>query len=136
MKMFQLAERLSLGRCARCAAVSAALICVLAGCGGESAPPTTVTVSGSLIDALAKVPLSGCTVKVQGTDLSATTDSSGSFAILNVPIGSQVLVVTNSLGNSEGTETVTISGAEGSTDALGTIDLATSGAPPGPPSRV
>jgi hypothetical protein len=85
--------------------------------------------------------LAGDTVTVEGTSLSATTDSSGNFTILDVPLGSQVLVVTNDLGNTIGTVTIgtvtiTVSSASGSTDSLSTLSINTSQAPPSPPPLV
>ena len=47
----------------------------------------TQTVKGTLIDKVSEKPLSGATVNVDGTSLSALTDANGRWSIAAVPLG-------------------------------------------------
>ena len=57
----------------------------------KGATPTTGTVQGVFTHAGTSAALSGVTVLVQGTDLSAITTADGSYQIINVPVGGVTL---------------------------------------------
>ena len=52
----------------------------------------TGTINGTVLTDK-KEPVFGATVKLKGTSLGASTDIDGKFAILNAPIGPQVLQI-------------------------------------------
>ena len=72
-------------------ALALGVLAVLAGCGGDAAPPATVTPPpGELIgriEVAADVPLGTCQVLLEGTPLGSRCDASGQFDIRNVPPG-------------------------------------------------
>lgn len=53
----------------------------------------TQTVRGRVLDVTTQQPLPGAQVRVTGTALGAISDDNGSFAIANVPVGRQQLVI-------------------------------------------
>lgn len=53
----------------------------------------TGTVRGTIKDSKTKEALIGCTVRIDGTQLGATTDIEGGFSIVNVPAGTQKVVI-------------------------------------------
>lgn len=53
--------------------------------------PTIGTITGVVTNAATNQPISGATVSVAGTGLSANTSASGSYTIANVPAGPQTL---------------------------------------------
>lgn len=53
----------------------------------------TGTVQGLIKDAKTKEALIGCTVRIDGTQLGATTDIEGKFTLANVPVGTQKVVI-------------------------------------------
>ena len=58
----------------------------------QQTPAASIT--GHITDALAGVPLAGATVRVDGTTLSAVTDTAGRYRLTRVPAGPQVILVT------------------------------------------
>ena len=50
-------------------------------------------ISGTVIDKKTKDPIIGCAIQIEGTTLGALTDPDGSFRILSVPAGVQVVLV-------------------------------------------
>ncbi len=70
------------------------LVCVAGVCvhDDDSGEGETGTVTGSVVDAQTGEALAGVLIQVSGTGLSATTDASGNFTILNVPAGAATLV--------------------------------------------
>lgn len=124
-----------------CALLSILSLSLLAGCGGGGGGgggaqgnggggnPQQSTVTGTLTSQVTGQPLYQVTVSVQGTALSAVTDSNGNFSIANVPTGQQTLAFAVG-GNQEATAAETIAGAN---DNLGTITLNMEGNPPPPP---
>lgn len=83
----------------RLVVVSLLLCCVIAVAAtaspGAAQSDANGSVEGVITDA-ANQPISGATVSVKGhTDLEATTDGSGSYAITDVPYDEQTLVVTH-----------------------------------------
>jgi len=55
---------------------------------------TTGKITGRVIDAKDKGPLTGATVKIDGTNLGAITDESGEYTILNVEVGDYTVTAT------------------------------------------
>ncbi|MDR3708510.1 MAG: carboxypeptidase-like regulatory domain-containing protein [Capsulimonadaceae bacterium] len=112
-------------------------LALLAGCGGGGGggggSTNVVTVTGTVLDELTAKPLAGRTVTLKGTAQSGTTDAKGVFTIANVTTGSYTLVVTDSLGDTDGSVAVAVAGGNGGTDSLGSISVDTSSAPPPPP---
>jgi len=53
----------------------------------------TGTVRGTVKDSKTKEALIGCTIRIDGTQLGATTDIEGGFSIANVPAGTQKIVI-------------------------------------------
>lgn len=51
------------------------------------------SLSGSVTDEATRRPIPGATVRVESTDLTATTEASGRFAVTGVPAGAQRLLV-------------------------------------------
>ncbi len=76
------------------------------------AAPLTGTVEGTITDASTGEPLIGATVRIEGTALGAATTSDGSYRLIQVPDGQQILVVSY-IGYT--TERVTINITPGST---------------------
>ena len=76
-----------------------------------SLTPVTVTstgsISGMVTDSATNSPISGATVSIVGTSLSASTDSTGGYAILQVPVGTHNLAITSS-GYTGGSGSVTV----------------------------
>lgn len=116
---------------------------LLSGCGGGGSSSTstgssagfqaTVSITGTLVDQLTQMPLVSRTVTVAGTSLSTLTNSSGVFIIADVPVGTQELLITDSLGNTDGSTSVVVFEASDGTDDLGTLAINTSNSPPPPP---
>ncbi|MGC8718102.1 MAG: carboxypeptidase regulatory-like domain-containing protein [bacterium] len=70
----------------------------LDGCSGCN-PPTpsgSGSISGTVRDSGNNNPLSGVTVSISGTNLSATTDSNGNYQIPNVPAGTKTVTASKS----------------------------------------
>src|SRR4029079_6308738 len=61
--------------------------------GKKPKPGKTRTVTGTVTEADTNTPLSGATVKVSGTELSATTGADGTFSIANVSAADVILEV-------------------------------------------
>ena len=70
----------------------------------------TYTVSGQVIDSVTNAPLVGATVTIQGTALTATTDSNGDYIINGVPDGIHIVEVVMA-GYVSDSDTVTVNGA-------------------------
>ncbi len=51
-------------------------------------------ISGVVLDADAKTPLAGATIRVEGSSLATKTDEDGEYFIINVPVGTYDLTVT------------------------------------------
>ncbi|ACM21808.1 alpha-2-macroglobulin domain protein [Geotalea daltonii FRC-32] len=85
------------------------------------APPLGATITGTVIDAVTKRPVSGVAVAIDGNTLfAATTDATGSFALADVPTGTQKLTFTLSGYAANSASTTAVAGA---TSSLGTISL-------------
>jgi len=68
------------------------------GCGGGS---NTAAIVGQVVNALNNQPIEGATVSVQGTGLSARTDSQGQYQIKNVPTGQKTVIASKADYNSQ-----------------------------------
>lgn len=80
----------------------------ISGCGGggssnpnptpkptNTGDPTKAAITGTVVDTTtAAAPVVGAVITVAGTNLSAKTDASGKFSIINAPVGSVGLIVT------------------------------------------
>ena len=83
--------------------------------------PTTGTVTGKVVDAASKLPLTGAVVTLGSNgSIKATTDASGSFTLTAIPAGSQQLEVTLT-GYASGTAAVEV--AAGALLNLGDLPL-------------
>jgi hypothetical protein len=92
-------------------------------------PGTTATISGTLIDTTTQHALAGITIAVGSTGLTGVTDNNGNFSISGVPDGTQQLSFSLD-GTPAGSDTVSVTGT---TAALGSIYVNTTGYPPPPP---
>lgn len=54
--------------------------------------PNTQTIRGKVVDKVSQIPLIGVVLMVDKTELNATTDIDGNFAIENVPVGRQKII--------------------------------------------
>jgi len=79
--------------------------------------PTTGNISGVVTDENGD-PVSGATVSVQGTDITAITDSTGHFVLVNVSAGQQTIVISRS-GFNDSTAVVTVT--EGTTTTINPV---------------
>lgn len=113
--------------------------CALAGCSGGGAKSTSTSsstqaqtslLSATLVNETTDQAMAGLQVTVEGTGLGDVTDSKGNFEIANVPVGSQVLIVSSLDGTVETTHAITVAGP---TTALGIVTLTIEGNPPGAP---
>ena len=77
-------------------------------------------VSGTLVDAGSASPISGATVLLQGTVLTATSGADGTFTLQNVPAGTQTLMVNAS---NYALSSTSINVAANATLNVGTIKL-------------
>jgi TonB-linked SusC/RagA family outer membrane protein len=73
-------------------ALVSALAFVVAGAQTVSAQATTGRLTGQVLDAETRLPLTGAQVRVQGTALSVETGENGRFLMLNVPVGTHTVV--------------------------------------------
>jgi hypothetical protein len=62
-------------------------LCSLPTSAQEGQPPATGIVTGAVVDATSREPLSGANVSLAGTSLGAVSDSAGRFTIVSVPPG-------------------------------------------------
>ena len=78
----------------------------------------TGTVTGLVRDGSTLEPLAGAQVSIEGTGIGGLVNNVGRYLLLNVPAGSQTVIVTL-IGFSPGEETLTVtSGGTGYDDAL------------------
>lgn len=71
------------------------------GCTGCRGGSNTATIMEQVVDAYSNQPVEGATVSVQGTGLSAQTDSQGQYRINNVPTGQRTVTASKSGYNSQ-----------------------------------
>lgn len=62
---------------------------------GLQAQQTTQTVKGTVLDKASEKPLAGVSVTVTGLSMGVTTDSTGNFILVNVPVGRQRISFTS-----------------------------------------
>ena len=118
----------------------------LTGCGGGGGgggvvTPTTVAITGTLRDSITNTPLPGRIVKIQGTSLQATADSTSTFTFPSVTLsGTQTFAVYESNGTTlDGTKAINLdaigvtSPGGVPTKVVGTIAVPASLNPPPPP---
>ena len=108
--------------------LNASLILSLTGCFDREAPGALY----GTVELVGQQDASGVIVNIEGTQLSATTDKNGSFAIMNIPIGSYTVIVSKDGFYSETKTGITIS--TGSVDANVSFKL-TSTSPPALPEE-
>ena len=65
------------------------ICCWLLIAASAAAQYNTQIVKGTVIDKASEKPLAGISVTVAGMSIGATTDSSGSYKLVNVPVGRQ-----------------------------------------------
>jgi hypothetical protein len=108
------------------------------------------TLTGTVVDSYSAAPISGAVVSIPNTTLTATTNSSGAFSLINVPLNATQIVVTSpnidlylnyaefaggaaSYDQNNGHCPLPLPKLSAGTNPLGTIDLLDHASPPPPP---
>ena len=89
------------------------IVCLLLmlAAGDVFAQSPTGVVRGTIKDGVSQRPVPGASVSVEGTSLGAVTNAEGSYSLLNVPAGAQVLRAT-AIGYDVGRQNVTLTAGQ------------------------
>src|SRR5262245_26796161 len=78
---------------------------------GALAQSTTTSITGTVTDSSTKAPLAGALVSLEGTALSAAADSTGTFRITGVPVGTHTVLISY-LGHADERTSVTLQASQ------------------------